>query len=251
MAQTSLKVWSVLEVLRRFESKLRKKVNDLRSRCRNYQYRIRSSIKKVSVNNIVESAAAHSLLFKVVSQPLIKIQWKMLQQIMKKRRFRLKKIQKEESIFSLNDLLEVLENHALRIKELPENVNMCCTIVAIMIFSVLRMREVIRSSAVESTDGSWQIQTETWKDGDEGVVITFRRSQSKFTSLVLWLSQQINADQKRMEPGCLWYLIKVRKVATESQISKSVHEIMKFAVIEVSNIVTFIGSSSITKQISI
>jgi hypothetical protein len=55
----------------------------------------------------------------------------------------------------LNDLLEVLEDQALRIKELPENMIMGCTIVSIMIFSVLRMAEVIRSSAIEGPDGSW------------------------------------------------------------------------------------------------
>ncbi|KAA6359029.1 MAG: hypothetical protein EZS28_045444, partial [Streblomastix strix] len=87
--------------------------------------------------------------------------------------------------------------------------------------------------------------------GDEGVVIAFRRSQSKFTSPVSWLSQWINADQKRMESGCLWYLFKTQKVVTESQISKSVHEVMKLAGIEVSYTVTSIRSSSITKQISI
>ncbi|KAA6393921.1 MAG: hypothetical protein EZS28_010553 [Streblomastix strix] len=92
------------------------------------------------------------------------------------------------------------------------------------------MTEIIRSSAIERPDGSWQIRTEKWKDGEEGVVIAFRSSQSKFTSPVFWLSQWINADQKRMESGCQWYLIKTRKVATESQISKSVHEVLKLAV---------------------
>ncbi|KAA6388225.1 MAG: hypothetical protein EZS28_016247 [Streblomastix strix] len=206
--------------------------------------------KKATAKNIVESVAALSLLFKVAHQPLIKIQRKMLQQIMKKHRFELKKIQKEESIYSLNDLLEVLEDQAQRIKELPENMIKGCTIVQIMIFSVLRMPEVIRSSAIEGPDGSWQIQTEIQKGGDEGVIIAFKRSQSKFTSPVFWLSQWISTDRKRMEPGCLWHLIKTGKVATESQISKSVHEVMKLAGIEVSYTVTSIRSSSITKQIS-
>ncbi|KAA6372731.1 MAG: hypothetical protein EZS28_031741, partial [Streblomastix strix] len=240
--------WKYWEDLNRSWEELRT-IKDLEAEIINYVLDLQQ--KKATDNNIVESVAALSLLFKVAGQPLIKIQGKMLQQIMKKHRFALKKIQKEESIYSLNDLLEVLEDQAQRIKELPQNMIMGCTIVSITIFSVLRMAEVIRSSAIEGPDGSWQIQTETWKGGDEGVVIAFRRSQSKFTSPVFWLSQWISTDQKRMEPGCLWYLIRTGKVATESQISKSVHEVMKLAGIEVSYTVTSIRSSSITKQISI
>ncbi|KAA6322648.1 MAG: hypothetical protein EZS28_054412, partial [Streblomastix strix] len=71
------------------------------------------------------------------------------------------------------------------------------------------MAEIIRSSAIEGPDGSSQFQTETRKDGDDSVVIAFRG------------------------------------IATESQISKSVHGVMKFAGIEVSYIDTFIRSSSI------
>ncbi|KAA6363493.1 MAG: hypothetical protein EZS28_040982 [Streblomastix strix] len=77
------------------------------------------------------------------------------------------------------------------------------------------MVEVISTSAIEDPDGSSQFQTEKRKGGDESVQIAFRG------------------------------------IGTESYISKSVHEVMKFAGIEVSYIVMSIRSSSITKQISI
>jgi hypothetical protein len=74
----------------------------------NYVLSLKS--KNASSNNIVENVAAVSLLFKVAGIQESRIQGKLLFQVMKKYRSALKKPQREESIYSLDDLLEVLED---------------------------------------------------------------------------------------------------------------------------------------------
>ncbi|KAA6396720.1 MAG: hypothetical protein EZS28_007757 [Streblomastix strix] len=202
-------------------------------------------------NNIVESVAALALLFKVSGFKEVPTQGKELYQIMKKHRAAIKKVQKEESINSLDNLLKVLENQAKKIDDLAENASMGCIIVSIMIFSVLRLAEVMRASVEQAENGSWMINTSTQKGEDGGVIVHFRKSRHIYTSPVFWLSTWINKCRCRLIQNNLWYLTKTNKPATVNQGSKAVHEIMKLANIDISYTVTSIRSSSITKQIAI
>ncbi|KAA6398205.1 MAG: hypothetical protein EZS28_006272 [Streblomastix strix] len=206
---------------------------------------------KASANNIVESVAALSLLFKVSGHTDQQIQGKILQLVMKKYRAALRKTQKEESIYNLDDLLQVLDEQARNIGQISEKTMMGCTIVSIMIFSVLRLAEVMRSEAIKGDNGVWQLSTATWKGGDDGVVVTFRKSKYKNTSPSFWLAAWINGNQKRTQSENLWYLNKTKRVASVEYGSKAVHEIMKLAGIEMTYSVTSIRASSVTKQVKI
>ncbi|KAA6340770.1 MAG: hypothetical protein EZS28_052512, partial [Streblomastix strix] len=128
---------------------------------------------------------------------------------------------------------------------------MGCAIVSIMIFSVLHLAEVMRSSALQGDDGSWQLSTSTWKGGDDDVEITFRKAKNQYTSPAFWITQWLELNKERIRTQNLWLLFKTNKRATEEQGSKAVHEVMKLAGIGAQYTVTSIRSSSITKQIAI
>ncbi|KAA6395826.1 MAG: hypothetical protein EZS28_008649 [Streblomastix strix] len=199
-------------------------------------------------NYIVENIAALALLFKVFGFKEVQTYSKVLYQIMKKHRAAIRKIQKEKSIYSLDNLLKVLENQAKKNDDLSENALMGCTIVLIMIFSVLRLAEVMRASAEQAENSSWMTSTSTWKGQDGGVVVHFRKSKYRYISPVFWLSTQINKSGIRLLQNNLWYVTKTHKPATVNQGSNAVHEIMELANIDLSYIVTSIKSSSITKK---
>ncbi|KAA6369756.1 MAG: hypothetical protein EZS28_034717, partial [Streblomastix strix] len=202
-------------------------------------------------NHIVENIAIIALLFKVSGFKEIETQGNILYWIMKKNVAAIKKVQKVEPIYSLDNLLKVLENQAQKIDEISENALMGCIIVSTMIFSVLRLAEVMRASAVQAEYSSWMIDTSIWKGDDGGVIVHFRKCKHRYTSSVFWLSTWINKCRSRLIQNNLWYLTKTHKPATVNQGSKAVHEIMKLVNIDLSYTVTSIRSSSITKQIAI
>ncbi|KAA6376907.1 MAG: hypothetical protein EZS28_027568 [Streblomastix strix] len=104
---------------------------------------------KASANNTIESVAAFSLLFRVSEHTDQQIQGKMLQQVMKKYRAALRKKQNEESIYNLDDLLQIRDKQARNIEQISERTMMGYIFVSIMIFSVLWLAEVMRSEAIK------------------------------------------------------------------------------------------------------
>ncbi|KAA6383702.1 MAG: hypothetical protein EZS28_020773 [Streblomastix strix] len=170
---------------------------------------------------------------------------------MKKYRAALKKPQREESINSLDDLLEVLEDQVINIRQLSENRIISCTIVSIMIFSVFRLAEVIRSSALQVDDESWQLSTSTWKGGDDDVEIIFRKAKNQYTSPAFWITQLSELNKERIGSKNLQLFSKENKRATEEQGSKAVYGMINIAGIVAQYAIISTRSSSLTKQIAI
>ncbi|KAA6401657.1 MAG: hypothetical protein EZS28_002817 [Streblomastix strix] len=134
---------------------------------------------KASANNIVESEAALTLLFKVSGRKNLQNQGKMLQLIMIKFRAALKKTQKEESINNFDDLLQMLDKQARNIGQISEKSMIKCTIVSTVIFSVLRLAEVLISEAIKCDNGIWQLSLHHLFGQQRGLIAIKREQKQR------------------------------------------------------------------------
>ncbi|KAA6384224.1 MAG: hypothetical protein EZS28_020248, partial [Streblomastix strix] len=150
----------------------------------------------------------------------------------------------------INYVMHLKQNKASA-NNIIESVTVLSLLFKVSGHSVLRLADVMRSEAIKGDNGVWQLSTATWKGGDDGVVVTFRKSKHKNTSPSFWLAAWINGNQKRTKSENLWYLIKTKRVASVEYGSKAVLEIMKLAGIEMTYSVTSIRAQSITQQVKI
>ncbi|KAA6373592.1 MAG: hypothetical protein EZS28_030882, partial [Streblomastix strix] len=197
--------------------------------------------------NIVENVSAIITLFKAAGLSEQKIYGKILKQVLKRTRAKLKKPIKETTSYSINILLKFIELQADKLQTLTEAQFLGCTFISIMAFCTLRMVVVLRADVYQNEDNSWNINTSMWKGDDTNAEITFRPLVKQSICPTFWLSKWLNRTERQQLDKPLWWLKRTNKPATEEFTSKSIHYVMEQAGVENNPAVTSFRAASILK----
>ncbi|KAA6356349.1 MAG: hypothetical protein EZS28_048125, partial [Streblomastix strix] len=195
--------------------------------------------------------SAITTLFKAAGLLEQKINGKVMKQVLKRTRAKIKQPIKESISYSKNTLLKFIELQADKLQTLTEAQFLGCTFISIMALCTLRMVEVLRADVYQNEDNSWNINTSMWKGDDTDAEITFRPLVNQSISPTFWLSMWLNRTERQQQDKPLWWLKRTNKPATEEFTSKSIHHVMEQAGIENNPAVTSIRAASITKAFSL
>ncbi|KAA6354864.1 MAG: hypothetical protein EZS28_049609, partial [Streblomastix strix] len=196
--------------------------------------------------NVVENVSAITTLFKAAGPSEQEINGKVLKEVLKRTRAKMKQPIKESTSYSINTLLKFIELQADKLQTLTEAQFLGCTFISIMAFCTLRMVEVLRADVYQNQDNSWNINTSMWKGDDTDSEIIFRPLVNQSIYPTFWLSMWLNRTERQQLDKPLQWLKRTNKPATEEFTSKSIHHVMEQAGIENNPAVTSIRAASIT-----
>ncbi|KAA6378038.1 MAG: hypothetical protein EZS28_026436 [Streblomastix strix] len=201
--------------------------------------------------NIDDNVSAITNLFKAAGLSDQKISGKVLMQILKRTRTKLKQLIKESTSQSINSQLQFIELQANKLQMLTEAQFLGCTFISIMAFCTLRMVEVLRADVYLNEDNNRNINTSMWKGDDTDAEIIFRLLVNQSICPTFQSSKQLNRTERQQLDKPLWWLKRTNKPTTVEFTSKSIQQVMEQAGIENNPAVTSIRAVSITKTFSL
>ncbi|KAA6374074.1 MAG: hypothetical protein EZS28_030398, partial [Streblomastix strix] len=200
---------------------------------------------------IVENVSAITTLFKAARLSESIINGKVLKQVLKRTRTKLKQLIKESTSYRINILLKFIELQADKLQTLIEAQFRGCTFISIMAFGTLRMFEILGADVNQNEDNSWNTNISMLKGDDTEAEIIFQPLVNQSICPTFRISMWINRTERQQLNKPLWWLKRTNKPATADFTSKSIHHIMEHAGIENNTTITSIRAASITKDFSL